>query len=805
MKYIGRFKDIDDINDYKVVIVTNGDDSKSTDIELGASPFVTTMDTEGDTIYKTAKYQGATITYVGANHYFDLYSATPQQNKVTLYKNDNVEWVGYTSPNAYSQDWVGYDCEMEFDVIDGLSTLQYYKYTPIGENKDVVTFVDLINNLLTKCNCYRNWYMTDNTKLTSASTESFIQQLVISEENFFDEKDDEKTSDDDVAWDCKEVLEELCQFLNVTVIAVKDEVFFIDYDAIKNGINTYWKYAVGDSIGTKVTISASRVITGDDLADAGQSVSLGDIYNKVSITSELYDFDSIIPSMYDNLKNITADSDDTLKDSTNVNNGMYGEVIKSSLDESSAGNMIIMLDRVRNPQKSEFKDYNVVAVKYFDNPNYKFYKYKWDGSKLVDVTDTLTTLNYTDSKSLYGASIAKFFVKKIDKPYSYFQILTQQLLNKQIGLDGWMAKNDITSLSFSNYIMMLNPNDHHIQNEELTSYPYFSTTISDTTALFGGDNSYLLISGSYYFHYFTNDTYPIPDGEADIAEGRYAMDNSDVYLVCKLQWGNQYWNGSGWTSTDTTFKLPYIKDNTSKGDRRADATMFKDLEFVNTVNWRIGTTEKGYLIKTPNNKVINGMPKLTVYKPFDPNYHSAKSGDNKGRYYKHNVVFLKDFNIKAIITDPTFSDAQDTDTKYVNVINKGYVNELSDISWKINTWDNKKPNYSAVAYKDDSNELNWLDKTYNQACNEGEKTWMIEDDDAPNMNDGARQEEHSIYRLVNQYSQPSIILSINLNYNDFKPYTLVSDKYLLNKKLIADTYNIDYANNKIEATLIEKK
>ena len=106
--------------------------------------------------------------------------------------------------------------------------------------------------------------------------------------------------------------------------------------------------------------------------------------------------------------------------------------------------------------------------------------------------------------------------------------------------------------------------------------------------------------------------------------------------MAKLQWGNLYWSGdttkgnNGWVTTETTFKIPYMKDDADKGDRRADSTMFKNLKFVNSVNWRIGTNEQGYLITLPKNGVISGLPTLTIYKPFDPNYHSAKSGKNKG-------------------------------------------------------------------------------------------------------------------------------------------------------------------------------
>ena len=58
--------------------------------------------------------------------------------------------------------------------------------------------------------------------------------------------------------------------------------------------------------------------------------------------------------------------------------------------------------------------------------------------------------------------------------------------------------------------------------------------------------------------------------------------------------------------------------------------MYKSLDIVNNVNWRIGTDKKGYLISMPNDEVISGLPILTIYKPFDPNFHSTKSGDNKG-------------------------------------------------------------------------------------------------------------------------------------------------------------------------------
>ena len=105
----------------------------------------------------------------------------------------------------------------------------------------------------------------------------------------------------------------------------------------------------------------------------------------------------------------------------------------------------------------------------------------------------------------------------------------------QITIDNWLAKNQISSVDFSDYIVLINSATDHISNDNITNYPYLETRANiDTNALFGGANSYLVISGSVNFHYFSDDPYPIPDGEADISEGRYTIDDGEGYLLAKL-------------------------------------------------------------------------------------------------------------------------------------------------------------------------------------------------------------------------------------------------------------------------------
>lgn len=804
MIYNGYFRDIKD-SLYKVRITTKKG-TVAKEITLSDNPFVTEMDESDETIYKPVKYQTATIEAISADYMFDIYSGTAQNTKVELLKDDNVEWTGYATPCLYDMGFALVRESIQIECQDALSTLQYFPYRQ--SDKQVRSFLYIVQKLLSKCNAYNYFYVAANTRIDIGTSTCILADLFISEQNFFEDKDDNET-DDDVAWKCNEVLEEICRYLGLTAIADKDSVYFIDYDYLKyNKIicNTqYFKYKVGDETdkGEKVKIQFTKEISIDDYASDDSTISMDSVYNKVTVKADLHDFEDVIPDMYENGKNITSDFDNNLASSSNINDGMYGEVIKSSKGESSENNMIIMIDRIYNPQKKKYGDYNVVAVKYFNNPYYKFFKY--DGTK--DVTDTVKTLNYTDSKSMHGAQIAKFFVKKIDNPASWLEQMGL-VTSKVYTLDDWMAKNEISDISFTNYIMLLNPYENHIANEDIKKYPYVQTTVTDSTCLFGGKNAYLIISGSYNFHYFNEDPYPIPTSEADIAEGRYAMDSGQTMLLCKLKWGNQYWNGSRWTTEDVNFELPYILDSASDGDRRADATMFKDNEFCNTVSWRIGTSEKGYAIKVPDNSVMAGLPILTLFKPYDPNYHSTKSGKNKGQHYQHCCVFLKDFEIKAIIGDPTFSDKNDTDTEYSLDIDTDYVNELDEISFKINTWDNKKPNYSCVAYKNRYNYNNFafLDKTYNDALHSEVKgmTFQTDEGDATDDVGNLRQEWWLVYRLYKQYKDESVILNLTLRNNN-EVYGLYTIPQLPDKYFIVDSINRDYRNNTQEIKLIEKK
>lgn len=807
MKYIGYFADIY-ARQYRVEVITNSSASPSREIVLSKNPFVTEMNDE-DYIYTPHRYTTAKVEIVADNAQdfkLDVFSATAKGTKVILYDNltDEVLWTGYATPQTYSGDYVGVHDILKVECLDGLSVLQYIAYTPVSENNSVRTFLEIIRHCLREAGCYSNFYISSATHLPGEGS-SLIEKMVISESCFFEQKDDLTKTDTEVAWKCRDVLEEMARYLNVIMIAFGDEVYFIDYDAIKAGVNTYHKYSVyGNEAGELVTLSDEETMSSDMYAASGATLSLDEVYNKVVVKDSIYNFDEVIPGIFSLAQNITAADDATLRNSTNVNEGMYGEVVHGDIGQGTVAdtnkNMIVMLDRIYNPQKHSYKDYNAVAVKYYKNQYYKFHKYRWNGTQLVDVTDDIETMNYTDSKSIYGCTPCRFSVIKCDVQSSqFFFAYIEKRISREIDLDTLMSYCNISSFSFSDYLMLTNFSEHRIDNTDITRYPYLETTVQNTAALFGGKDAYLIISGSYIYHVFDEDPYPIPDSEADISEGRYAINYEDACFIARLKWGNLYWNGMNWLPTESTFKIPYTKLNSSASDRRADAVMFKENDIRNTVTWRIGTSEKGYLIPIPQDKVISGMPEFTLYKPYDPQYISTKSGKNYGYHYKHSVVFLKDFKITAFIADPSYSDKNSTDTEYTNIIDADNVKKMDDVTFKITTWDKKSPNYSSVAVRTD-NGYNWLDKTVSDGLTDGETEWTSSDDD----NDGnMRQEEHLVYRTVHQYSSAAAKLSVTLR-NYVKPWLLMTEP-ILGKKFIFNSQNINFRESTTEVNIRELK
>ena len=787
MKYQGTFLDVN--GGYHTLVIGSAGDT--VDLKFGASPFVTSM-AESDMLYTPVKCQAGTIglVAVGTNYMFGLYTGDAHGMPVTLYSGQvvnpaTIEWVGYVTPSLYDIGYTKYLEELDVDCVDGLATLESYKYKPIGTAAGIVTLLDLVRHCIAKAGCYTMMKLSTATKLSSTDTRDLWQYCHISERNFLAQDTNATDGEDDKTY--KEVLEAVCQWMGVTCVAKGDTVYFIDYDALASSANNTC-IVVDVALGTVTTGSLAvngYTINGTSYAQDGSQLSLDKVYTKVTIKDELNDYDNVLGDLFDGVENITAD-DTTFKTSANFDRvvGEYGtqsgefDVALVSGDD----NMLIA------PQTTT-GGHDMVAVKYYKSPIITLHHYNGTSSTSTGIDST----NYTTTQSTNGGWLVRMFVKRLEKEISnHIGAYNIPITNR---FDLLMMVNDIHEVDFDDYIVLINHSSNHITNANASSYPFFETNSNlPATALFGGNNAYLVISGDILWHSCNTYMYPVPESEIDISDGRKTCPASDAYLLCKLQWGNKYWNGVNWISTSTTFKLPF-----QISDERYDNVMFKSNKFLDFTTWRIGSDESGYLVKMPRfgsviyqsqqyGGILAGLPKLTIYKPID-----------MGSY--HNTLFMaiKDLKIIPIIANPTGQD-QDDETVYTNIIDTNNAEEMDEVTFTVCTWDNKRPNFSAVAYTD-GDAMRFVDKTYHTA--------MASDETGDTLHDGTtsdghqRQEEHMLHRLVNQYSEPAKVLNVTLH-ADCVPHQLVTESNL-DTTFVIDKIDVDYKAQTYNYKLIEKK
>lgn len=779
MIYQGIFEDING-NRHLLRIGTTGEVQT---LNFGGSPFVTSMDESDGNIYTPVKCQAGTIGLVAVDtdYMFGLYTGDAHGMPVTLYKGEvvnpaKVEWVGYVTPSLYDIGYTHYVEDLDVDCVDGLATLEQYKYKPIGTNAEIVSLLDLVRHCVAKCGCYSMMVLSTATKLGSSDARDLWQSCRISERNFLSQDKEEKDGEGDKTY--KEVLESVCMWMGVTAMAYGDTVYFIDYDALQNAsANTSIIVDVaGGNVTTGTMALPGYTITGSSYASADTNLSLDKVYTKVTVKDELNEYDDILGDIFDGAENITAD-DPTLRQ-----NKLPTSLILSAANyyQPTTGDNILYAIL----KSGDY--YSAVFLKYYKPKGLHLYNYT-TGSGNPSTSAYANSVNYTNTQNADGAFLVRAYVVKLNNtdPWDWSAVVPGFYTRS---LEGLININDIHSVTFDDYIFMTNHSTNHISNANQASFPYFRTDNSDNSALFGGVRGRLVISGEIIWHMWDEYMYPVPE-KIDYNGGRNKVNAQDGYLLAKLEWGNQFWNGRTWVNSNTTtFKLPYLLREVTYDD-----IMYNPLGIVNNVTWTLGTDASGYAITMPHNgSILYGKPALTIYKPTD-----------MGVSFETVFLALKNFKIEAVITNPNFDTKMDEDTVYTNIIDTRNAEEMDEITFSVTTWDNKKPNLSSVAYVDANNAdvMRWVDTTYHTAL-AADETGSTRYDGS--TSDGTmRQEEHMVFRLVQQYSEPAKVLDITMN-EQLSPTQIVTESNL-NTAFIVDKINVDYRYQQFTYKLIEKK
>lgn len=282
MKYYSIFKDLNN-NDIKIEIIT---ESIGQDTELYVAAGGLRINYNGDKLYTPILKSGCSIDFLIQDIIPDFYSGTLLKPEVYVYKNNELFWFGYVTPNAYNQPYcMPYD-NITVECIDTLAQANNVDYSYIVDYANKVTFLDIIEHILDKVDPYKHItkiFCSNSVSLNG--DDNILELLSIVERNFYDEIDDASKGD--------ECIESICKYLGFTMFQYKDAYYIVDYNNLSS---TYEVYNRISNSSTNQLSSTARTIDSIGVTNSDTNISYEGLYNKVSIVANTLKMDDPISS-----------------------------------------------------------------------------------------------------------------------------------------------------------------------------------------------------------------------------------------------------------------------------------------------------------------------------------------------------------------------------------------------------------------------------------------------------------------------------------------------------------------------------
>lgn len=821
---------------YRVVInCANG--SGSEEIRLGPSPFVTKMD-DSEMIYSPLRGGSAEIEILSEDFLSDIYTENPLGTKVTFYdindeSNPKVIWTGFADPCTYNQPFDDAFEYISVSCVDGISVLNNLKWSKNMTGEEV-SFAQIIDACLKLPGCFKTWYISNNMQIRGVSDTKNISQLCkIYDTNFFEPKDTNLLSDVNRAWTAYEVMSEILKFLGYVCIASGEEVYILDYDAIRNNVYTYHKFSVGNPDSSSIVeLNYNFDITGEKIRSGGTQIGLSEVYDSVSVKDEFYKVDLSNEESLGEV-NITR-PDRTVMQTWKDLRYMWGDGFDTNIQQVNSPFVCVASEM--------WKGERITSLwQFWKKPNWTTYNYSYDSSRRK--VDLNSSCSWADMMTYSGAYVVKFHkggwetnngINGYNSGWSDEYKLNYWnkqlgvvcstcpledriiLINKTADCNGKTGKaghigpgNRLRTGNFGR----LYPDDINKGNlEDCMSYPFLEYKNS-SSFYFAGEGSYLLIKGQICQHDEEFTPWCMYEGQKN-SKLKHDCDKKikcEFYIWAKLQVGNMFWDGEEWTTKDTLFRI-YWQDEctkTGKDDTRSNKDFYdKWYSFQNLTKFKWEYTEEAYWVPAPPQGVIGGELKFTLYCNHDmwgQSHHNAwkeknQWDDNRYSRYYSTVYVIKNFGLEAYVTNGKLEDrGVDSDTIYENLLEEQTINPMDQIVFKVCTYDNKSISYSTVTYESNG-QKDYVKYLTNRALNSQQSSSVGSEGES-----GLVAEEHYIYRIVNQYEKPGIVYDYHLQGVNHKFYGIYTDSVITNPKFVPLTISYDYRNDDTIIKLIEKK
>lgn len=702
--------------DYLIKIEREGYAGAATELKGQRSPFTVSVDGEDGFIYQPARFSTATLSIFGGDYLQDLFSTDYRMHRITLYEGGVAAWCGFIKPEMYTQDYRSVKFPLDLECYSAMSVLEYIDYKQQGDTRGFVSLWALLKHCISESRGqYTAVYLPHvygKDKSAFEAWENPLEQMSVSEQNFFDE--------DNEPMKLKEVLEEIMKLLNWTCNDWQGELYFTDAD---NEDGNYYKYDLAMAEYTKVKAN-SVTVQEAGFAGADHTLDIVPGYNKAIIRCSNYPVGDALPDLsFDELIYL-GDYYYTFGLETGspyrLHNRVYCptkfETLATEYDNSTESYKKIDAERQKEILQQEHNDFPF---------GYGCYPEK-------------SEFYYTDESGNPKSKIDHSFKEQWDIKISWKGENVIGINEKAITIKGANSayKGGVFSLSAK---VVLSSHWNPVKQEEINVYEW----------------KYMLRIGNMYLH-------STDEGEYEWNENPNTYDKFTNNIQIEYQ-------------SEEEQKKSEDRDNAYDD---AWATIYK----IKTVGRKFDDGLDGIdgmIFKLPNDKVLSGELEFAIYMPKIHFSHTDRIPYPE--YIRR--VYLEDFKFeRAEYEFQEETEDSDSDRIYENIINEDYINELDEIEMKLSSYNNDGACYSKVMLGD-----NYLEDNLYCGITGG----------------NIRPEELLIRRIIDHYSATKIKLTQVLKKAAIKPFTILSDKYMDDKKFMNIGGEIDYKMNRFTCIMLE--
>lgn len=285
----------------------SGDNEEVKELLFADNPFTVEYES-GDYIYKPYKCSTATIRLLNTEFDPNLNAVSALDVSVRLYRvldnnnNMELEWAGYTIPNAYSQGYNSSYDSYELECQDCLSTLKYQDCNILRET-GLFTVEDYLKKMLAQLDFIEYIYVTDNIRVPLIctnprdSSENVNKSSIVSN-ILLDSVFKNDIAEDDEYRKSLDILGDICNILNITAIQKGNSLYFISYDAVANEYSSYTRYDANFN-SVKVTLNSKYELVMEDSAANDTSITLDNVYGEYSLKTNSDYIEYTFPDLAD--------------------------------------------------------------------------------------------------------------------------------------------------------------------------------------------------------------------------------------------------------------------------------------------------------------------------------------------------------------------------------------------------------------------------------------------------------------------------------------------------------------------------